>query len=479
MPDGTVRWYDPHRGDAEVVRQGRAYAVPVGAIEPSARHPGARVHFDVERVDGAERAVRVRLRQSARASRRRRGFGTLAGARYADTKGAPPSAGPHPELHLAETHPLEVARAWATSVAGADTDGALVLYAPSAVVRAGDGSPGGRAAVTSWLAATPAFGCTHHARVRGDGDAVDVRWEAEDTGDRAVDVRLRIAHGRIAEQWAGAEAPATLPEATTPVPAAAEATTLVLHTEGDVAEADRALARATVLGVLDLVKEPVLFASVTLRHDPDPARTAPAHAEVHLDLDGDLLRAHAAARTFPEALDLVDHRLRDQLEHRARRRRHLHRSRGVAEPGEWRHGDVAPARPPFFDRPAEERQLVREKTFAVEPLTCDEAVFDMGQLDYDFYLFVDLETGLDSVVEQLDDGTYRMTRLELSDQALGPTASPVALSYAVVPLLGVREAIDRLGETGERHLFFADAATGRGRVLYRRYDGHYGLLTPE
>ncbi|WP_157536105.1 hypothetical protein [Kitasatospora mediocidica] len=24
----------------------------------------------------------------------------------------------------------------------------------------------------------------------------------------------------------------------------------------------------------------------------------------------------------------------------------------------------------------------------------------------------------------------------------------------------------------------ADAATGRGNVLYHRYDGHYGLITP-
>jgi hypothetical protein len=27
-------------------------------------------------------------------------------------------------------------------------------------------------------------------------------------------------------------------------------------------------------------------------------------------------------------------------------------------------------------------------------------------------------------------------------------------------------------------VFFADETTGRGNVLYHRYDGHYGLITP-
>ncbi|MBO1414556.1 sigma 54 modulation/S30EA ribosomal C-terminal domain-containing protein, partial [Streptomyces sp. FH025] len=27
-------------------------------------------------------------------------------------------------------------------------------------------------------------------------------------------------------------------------------------------------------------------------------------------------------------------------------------------------------------------------------------------------------------------------------------------------------------------VFYTDTSTGRGNVLYRRYDGHYGLITP-
>ena len=39
-------------------------------------------------------------------------------------------------------------------------------------------------------------------------------------------------------------------------------------------------------------------------------------------------------------------------------------------------------------------------------------------------------------------------------------------------------AVDWLDATNERNVFFIDAATGRGAVLYRRRDGHYGLLGP-
>jgi hypothetical protein len=46
------------------------------------------------------------------------------------------------------------------------------------------------------------------------------------------------------------------------------------------------------------------------------------------------------------------------------------------------------------------------------------------------------------------------------------------------PQLSAAEAIDRLNLSGQPFLLYADAATGRGRVLYRRYDGHYGLIQP-
>ena len=39
------------------------------------------------------------------------------------------------------------------------------------------------------------------------------------------------------------------------------------------------------------------------------------------------------------------------------------------------------------------------------------------------------------------------------------------------------EARARLELSGEPFVFYLDPDTGRGRVLYLRYDGHYGQIT--
>jgi len=187
MPEGVVRWFDESRGDAEILRDGRTYYAPPGVLEPGARHPGARVHFDIERVDGTEQAIDVRLRQSALASRHRHRLGSLTGARRFDTKGPSVVAKAHPELHLAEAHPLQVARSWATSVASGDVAGALALYSPNAIVHTQDGrSIEGSAGLQEWLSEIPPFGCARHANVRGSGDRDDravVSWPAESPGE--------------------------------------------------------------------------------------------------------------------------------------------------------------------------------------------------------------------------------------------------------------------------------------------------------
>ncbi|MGY2063251.1 sigma 54 modulation/S30EA ribosomal C-terminal domain-containing protein, partial [Nocardia gipuzkoensis] len=41
------------------------------------------------------------------------------------------------------------------------------------------------------------------------------------------------------------------------------------------------------------------------------------------------------------------------------------------------------------------------------------------------------------------------------------------------------EAVDRLGEHGLPFLFYTDPGTGRGNLLYRRYDANMGLTTPD
>ena len=46
------------------------------------------------------------------------------------------------------------------------------------------------------------------------------------------------------------------------------------------------------------------------------------------------------------------------------------------------------------------------------------------------------------------------------------------------PGLTVAEATARLEAAGQSFLFFVNPETGRGNLLYHRYDGHYGLIEP-
>lgn len=133
MPDGKVQWFDARTGEGRIVRGGREYPLRAEDAEPAARHPGARLHFDIRREEGSERAVNATLPVGTRVSRRQRRFGDLSGARTADAKGPAPFTRPYPDLaREAQRDPLRVARQWAHRMESGDLDAAPMLYAPDA-----------------------------------------------------------------------------------------------------------------------------------------------------------------------------------------------------------------------------------------------------------------------------------------------------------------------------------------------------------
>ena len=477
MPDGVVQWFDAATAEAAIVRGGKLFRASAEDLEPVARHPGARVHFDIHRDHGVERAVDVTLRPGTRVSHQHRHFGTLEGARRSDTKGSAPFAHPHPELgRSGASHPLEVARVWARCMQSEDLDAAMLLYSPDAQVHAGGQTFSGRSHLKGYLEASPLLGIEHDAEVRGEDGAALVRWDHVGVEQRRIEVRCRIEHGQLAEQWIGPAAwvarPVTVPNAGRPFE-------MEIVTGGHVDDDIVAYAVLRLGVVAEQIVEPVLFARAKLSHAADPARDRPAIAQVAFDIDGQLVRAHVAGHSMREAIDLLQRRLRAKLEDRAEHREAERNRNWVPEPGEWRHGDIPTARPDYYDRSPDERELVRHKSFAVGELTPDEAAFDMEQLDYDFHLFRDLASGEDANIERHPDHTYRLTRLHPADVASDATAIAVTVDEHPAPQLTVRAAIERLNADGERFVFFANQATGRGNVLYHRYDGHYGLISPE
>jgi cold shock CspA family protein/ribosome-associated translation inhibitor RaiA len=475
MPDGIMQWFDPATGEGAVVRGGRVFTTHAEDVESGARRAGARVHFDISDDHGRVRASNVTLRRGKRSSPHHARAGTLAGARRPDTKGSAPFTPTHQRLGRSlATHPLEVARVWAECLRARDVDEAFRLYASDAVVHVADDELSGRAPLENFFSDSGLHGIAGVPEVRGEGDLSVVTWPGAAPGQPITEVRSRIEHGLISEQWFTRH---TAPRPPTEVvdddqPPRATAT------HGPVTDDAIAYAWERLDTVISRIDEPVLFVRLKLSIAADPARAKPALAQVTVDVDGDLVRSHVAAHDPHEAVDLLQRRLRDQLEHRHNRRLALHRSSGVPEPGEWRHGDLPSDRPPFFPRERGDRQLVRHKTFAVDELTPDEAAFDMELADFQFYLFRDLASGEDAVLERLPGGEFRLTRLHPSDADPGPTAIAIDIATTVPASLTVPEAIDRLDAAHEPFVFFANAATGQGNVVYRRYDGHYGLITP-
>ena len=231
--------------------------------------------------------------------------------------------------------------------------------------------------------------------------------------------------------------------------------------------------------VLAEISRPVLHVSVRLEQIDDPGRDRPASARVMVDIDGEPVRAQVRAATMAEAIDLVESRVRRRLDDLAQHRQALRRRGPTSPPGQWRHGDAPTERPRYLPRPFEDREIVRHKSFTTAEATVDEAIFDLEALDYDFFLFTDLARGEDAVVYRMADGAYGIQyRSGPGTEPADETAAAVEVDPEPAPWLELAEARDRLDVTSAPWIFFVDSERDRGHVLYRRYDGHYGLITP-
>jgi ribosome-associated translation inhibitor RaiA len=186
--------------------------------------------------------------------------------------------------------------------------------------------------------------------------------------------------------------------------------------------------------------------------------------EVNLEADSRAVRVQVAAGTAREGIDLAQDRLRRKLSQLGR-----HPARGSAR--------ERPHRPSTHARPPGEREVRRHKTFTPAVATAEEAIFDLDLMDYDFQLFTDRLSGVDSVIYRDGAGGYRISRLD-GNAAPTNASVPILVDPWKAPRLTLQQAADALDATGSAFLFFANPASGRGNVLYRRYDGHYGLITP-
>ncbi len=230
-------------------------------------------------------------------------------------------------------------------------------------------------------------------------------------------------------------------------------------------------ARTKIGRLARYVHRPVLHARVKMSVHHDPAVEEPVTAQANLDIDGRLVRAQVHGASARQAIDRLEARLRRRLESVAKHRE----VRGSV----WNRGSESAPHRDVVAPPPEERRIVRRKSFAMEPCTVDEAITEMELLDYAFHLF--RESGTDSACVLYRGGPSGY-RLALVSPALigqlSPFDGPVVVSPQPAPCLTEAAAAQRLTLLDMPFLFYVDAAQGRVSVLYVRYDGHYGLITP-
>lgn len=128
-------------------------------------------------------------------------------------------------------------------------------------------------------------------------------------------------------------------------------------------------------------------------------------------------------------------------------------------------------------------EITRRKSFALRSNTPMQAVAMMDAMDYDVHLFTDTETGEDAVVYRAGPLGLRLARQHRmrppGPSSAGATERDVlTVNPRHTPTLTEAAAVDRLHKYGLPFLFFTDEAAGRGRLLYPRYDGDLGLISP-
>ncbi len=464
MPDGRVLRVDEEQQSVYIVRRGRTYRAPMSEVETAARVASARVHFGLRRSHGTETAESVRLRRGSRTNHRHRRFGDLTGATQA---GAKIRTTAHDEFGIdVTTQPFRVVEAWLESMADHNYDLATSLYLPEAVVHTGEGPSTGRRHIRALLEDSGWRADLSDLVLHGEDRNVSV--ELPEDSDLPL-TAFSVRNGAIVEHWLGIE-----PD-WEPLPEAPTVEIEVVNRTG-VPVSAVSYAEERLDHLVDQIPDPVHAARIKLSMSANPTALVPAVAESTIDLGGEFLRVAASARTLNEAVDQVLAKLRSKLESRRDRRRHNPTGLPSTE-GEWRHGNLPSQTLPYFDRPPEEREIVRHKTFAPTDMTVEEAAWDADLMDFNFFLFVELTTGKDCVLERTEN-SYAVHGLGTPALDTGLNGADFEYIDDTPPVQSLAVALEVLDQGGAPFHFFTNAKSGRGNVLYRRFDGHYGLITP-
>jgi len=185
---------------------------------------------------------------------------------------------------------------------------------------------------------------------------------------------------------------------------------------------------ADKLSKVERYDQKLIRADVELFHERNPRQSDTCQrVEITVMTRGPVVRAEACAENFYAALDIAITKLDGRLRRSADRRR-VHRGRhapvSVAAATAGLPTDLSLAEPAvesssvsvttaLIEHDADQPwRIVREKEHPADPMTVDDALFQMELVGHDFYLFLDKESGRPSVVYRRRGYDYGILSLE-------------------------------------------------------------------
>jgi ribosomal subunit interface protein len=190
------------------------------------------------------------------------------------------------------------------------------------------------------------------------------------------------------------------------------------------------------LAKLEKFAQRIIRVDVEVSKEPNPRRADQSdRVELTVHSKGPVIRAEAAAADKYAALDVATERLLARLRKVADRRRVHHGNRtplsvaaatapldgfaAAAEPAQSM--DVSPEAAAAVDADLAMGDMVedtgpmvvREKTHVASPMSLDQALYEMELVGHDFYLFVEADTKMPSVVYRRRGYDYGVIHLDV------------------------------------------------------------------
>ncbi len=173
-------------------------------------------------------------------------------------------------------------------------------------------------------------------------------------------------------------------------------------------------------------RKKILRVEVVVTHEKNPRqRDKVARVEMTLRSRGPAVRAEAASTDQHSALDAAVDKLEARLRKSVDRSRIHHGSRSPVSLSEATASEAESAEPEPpnssgsmhkegpLDVEGDGPLVVREKTHAAEPMTLDQALYEMEMVGHDFYLFVEKDGMQPSVVYRRRGYDYGVIHLDL------------------------------------------------------------------